>query len=95
MNSDNICSIFVNYSFYQNILLDEKDPYKRKEADSATKIMLELVKIYSNMILMEKFSLFHEQIVSQYQVQRHHESKAAFVEDIVVNRILNIKPEDK
>ena len=29
---ENICSRFVNYAFYQNILLQERNPEKRKEA---------------------------------------------------------------
>lgn len=30
VSPDNICSIFVNYAFYQNILLAEKDTQRRK-----------------------------------------------------------------
>lgn len=43
---DNICAIFVNYSFYQNILLAEKDSRQRKESDSVITIVLELISIY-------------------------------------------------
>ena len=77
VNSDNICSIFVNYAFYQNILVEEKEKEskERREADSAMTIMLELIGIYSEMIVSEKFSFFQQQIISRYNVEKYKDSK--------------------
>ena len=47
VTADNICFIFINYSFYQNILLEQKDARNQKEIDSVLKITLELIRVYA------------------------------------------------
>lgn len=70
VQEDNICSIFVNYAFYQNILLQEKDQRKMQEANLVMKIMLELIGIYSQMMVGEKFKIFIEEIMRREEVER-------------------------
>ena len=60
---ENICSIFVNYSFYQNILLQEKNPEKRRETDNVIKISLELITLNSIITMENKITLVIRDII--------------------------------
>jgi hypothetical protein len=51
INPQNICSIFVHYSFYQNILLEDRGMDRRREKNSVIKVILDLIKIKSTIIL--------------------------------------------
>ena len=55
---DNICSIYVNYAFYQNILLLEKSHKRRKEYDKVIMEILELIEIYNSIIIQDKLINF-------------------------------------
>lgn len=52
---ENICSQYVNYAFYQNILLLEKNSQtKRKESVKVIVSVLKLISLFSSIFVEEK-----------------------------------------
>ncbi len=49
---ENICSQYVNYAFYQNILLLEKNSHsKRKDSVKVIVSVLKLISMYNNLFI--------------------------------------------
>lgn len=64
VTAENICSQYVNYAFYQNILLLEKNSQaKRKESVKVIVSVLKLISLFNNIFIEEKIEGFLGEVI--------------------------------
>ena len=64
VNPQNICSQYVNYAFYQNILLLEKGAlHKRRESAKVIASVLKLISLFSDIFIQQKMEQFLGEVV--------------------------------
>lgn len=64
VSPENICSQYVNYAFYQNILLLEKNSHiKRKESVKVIVSVLKLISLFNNLFVEEKIEQFLGEVI--------------------------------
>jgi hypothetical protein len=88
---NNICSVFVNYSFYQNILLEEKDQRKRRCADAVIKIVLKLIALYGEIERMSKIKAVIEDVTKESNISMANENKSSLIHKAIIQNGLSAK----
>ena len=64
VTAENVCSQYINYAFYQNILLlDKNSNNKRKESIKVIVSVLELISLYNKLFLEEKVEHFLSEVI--------------------------------
>lgn len=88
ISADNICSIYVNYAFYQNILLLEKSHKRRKEYDKVIMVILELIEIYNSIIIQDKLINFLCEVIENEKFYLFREGKKEFIQQVIIKKTL-------
>jgi hypothetical protein len=73
---ENICSQYVNYAFYQNILLLEKNTQlKRKESMKVIVSVLELISLFNTLFIENRLELFLGEVIENEQAFASEKTK--------------------
>ena len=86
----NICSQYVNYAFYQNILLLDKGSHStRKESVRVIASVLRLISLFNRLSIQHKMEQFLAEVVGEEALLRQEGVRRQRVTEIMTERVLS------